>query len=138
MHSPPHAAPSQRGRARDVKAIGSSRHSKPILSSGASRAHGGIIRGKALGNAPNIGDFNLDDVAPEFVDLQGTVNIFPSNTRPTTIEIDDTAIIAVVIPFQQELAPLLQYVAKYYSPIAGRLYSILLNYSYFILFFREQ
>lgn len=121
MHSPPHAAPSQRGRGRDIKAIGgSSRHSKPIQSSGASRAYGGIIRGSALGNAPNIGDFESVSVAPQFVDVEGTVNIFPSNDRPTTLDIDETAVIAVTMPFEEGLAPLLQYVAKYYSPISGR------------------
>jgi hypothetical protein len=57
MHSPPHASAFQHGHRHDIKAVGSPRHAKPIQSSGASRAYGGIIRGKALGNIPNIGDF---------------------------------------------------------------------------------
>jgi hypothetical protein len=65
MYSPPQISASQHGHACDVKAIGgSSRHAKPIQSSGASRAYGGIIRGKALGNTPNIGDFDSVNPAP--------------------------------------------------------------------------
>jgi hypothetical protein len=125
MYSPPQISASQRGRARDVKAVGgSSRHAKPIQSSGASRAYGGIIRGKALGNAPNIGDFDSVDPAPEFVDVDATVNIFPSNTRPITIDVDETAVIAVIIPFEEDLALLLKSVAKYYSSMSGRQFKL--------------
>ena len=125
MHSPPQISASQRGRARDVKAVGgSSRHAKPIQSSGASRAYGGIIHSKALGNAPNIGDFDLVDPAPQFVDVDATVNIFPSNTRPTTIDVDEMPVIAVVIPFEEDLAFLLKSVAKYYSSMSGRQFKL--------------
>jgi hypothetical protein len=122
MHRPPHVPQFQRGRARNVKAIGSF-HSQPTnlksgLSSGASRTYGGVIGGKALGNVPNIGDFNSTDVNSQFVDVEGTVNLFPSNTRPTTLDVDETAIIAVTIPFEKALSPLLQQVAKYYSPLS--------------------
>ena len=121
MHSLPQISASQRGRACDIKAIGgSSRHAKPIQSSGASRAYGGIIRGKALGNAPNIGDFDPVHPAPDFVDVDATVNIFPSNTCPTTTDVDETPIMAVEIPFEEDLASLLKCIAKYYSPISGR------------------
>lgn len=119
MHSPPHGQSSQRGRARIVKAIGSSSGSQLVRSSGASKAYGATIRGKALGNAPNIGDFDAagDDTS---IDIEGTVNLFPSDTRPTTIDIDETAVIAVTIPFEGALAPLLQRVVKYYSPMSGK------------------
>ena len=121
MHSPPQISASQCGHACDVKAIGgSSRHAKPIQSGGASRAYGGIICGKALGNAPNIGDFDPVHPAPDFVDVDATVNIFPSNTHPTTTDVDKTPIMAVEIPFEEDLASLLKCIAKYYSPISGR------------------
>ena len=121
MYSPPQISASQHGHGRDIEAVGgSSRHAKPIESTGASRTYGGIIHGKALGNAPNIGDFDLADPAPEFVDIDATVNIFSSNTHPTTIDVDETAIMAVVIPFEEDLASLLKGVAKYYSPLSGR------------------
>jgi len=116
-HSSSHTASSQRGRACDIKAVGSSHQS-----SGASRTHGGFIRGNALGNAPNIGDFDSIDVPSPFVDVEGIVNIFASNTRPTTIDIDKTAMIAVIVPFEECLAPLLQSVARYYSPMSGMLF----------------
>jgi len=125
MHSPPQISASQRGRARDVKAVGgSSRHAKSIQSSGASRAYGGIIRGKALGNAPNIGDFDSVDLAPPSVDFDATVNILPSNTRPTTVNVDETAVMAVMTPFEEDLASLLKSVAKYYSPMSGRQFKL--------------
>ena len=79
-----------------------------------------------MGNAPNIGDFDMaDDDAP--IDLEGTVNVFPSNTRPTTIDIDETAVIAVTIPFEGGLAPLLQQVVKYYSPMSGKYFKYYLS-----------
>ncbi|EDR11747.1 uncharacterized protein LACBIDRAFT_323909 [Laccaria bicolor S238N-H82] len=117
MHSPPHGQSSQHGQARNVKAIGSSSGSQLVRSSGASKPYGATIHGKALGNAPNIGDFDPagDDIS---IDIEGTVNLFPSNTRPTTIDIDEAAVIAVTIPFEGALAPLLQHVAKYYSPMS--------------------
>jgi hypothetical protein len=125
MYSPPQISASQCGRAHDIKAVsGSSCHAKPIQSSGASRAYGGIIHSKALGNAPNIGDFDSVDPAPEFVDVDATVNIFPSNTRPITIDVDETAVIAVIIPFEEDLALLLKSVAKYYSSMSGRQFKL--------------
>src|SRR6266511_339746 len=81
---------------------------------------GGILGGKALGNVQNIGDFDSVDANPQSVDVEGTINIFLSNSRPTTMDIDETAVIAVTIPFEDSLAPLLSHVAKYYSPISGR------------------
>jgi len=80
MHSPPHAQPSQQGRARNVKVIGSSSHPQPVKSSGASKPYGGTIGGRAFGNAPNIGDFDLVEDNSPFNDVEGTVNLFPSNT----------------------------------------------------------
>jgi hypothetical protein len=126
MHSPPHVPHSQRGRGRNVKAIGAF-HSQPAKSSGASRSYGGFIGGKALGNMPNIGDLDSTDVNSQFVDVEGTVNLFPSNMRPTTMDIDETAVIAVTIPFEEALAPLLHQVAKYYSPLSGRYFKVYLN-----------
>ena len=124
MHSPPQISASQHGHTHDIKAVGgSSHHTKPIQSSGAFR-DGGIIHSKALGNAPNIGDFDLVDPAPQFVDVDATVNIFPSNTRPTTIDVDEMPVIAVVVPFEEDLAFLLKSVAKYYSSMSGRQFKL--------------
>ena len=120
MHSPPHALPSQRGRAPNVKPIGGSSCSQLVKSSGASKAYGATIGGRALGNTPNIGDFDAVEDDPPSIDIEGTVNLFLSNTRPTTLDIDETAVIAVNIPFEGALAPLLQCIAKYYSPMASR------------------
>jgi len=125
MHSLPQISASQRGCTHDVKAVGGLfHHAKPIQSSGASRAYGGIIRGKALGNAPNIGDFDLVDPSPQFVDVDAIVNIFPSNTCPTTIDVDEMPVIAVIIPFEEDLAFLLKSVAKYYPLMSGRQFKL--------------
>jgi hypothetical protein len=120
MHSPPHAQPSGQGRGHNIKPIGSSSRSKTVKSSGASRPYGGTIGGKAFGNAPNIGDFNAAEDDPSSINVEGTVNLFPSSTRPTTLDIDETAVIAVTIPFEADLAPLLKHVAKYYSSMSGK------------------
>ena len=61
MHSPPQGKSSQRGRAHTVKAVGSSSGSKVVRSSGASKPYGATIHGRALGNTPNIGDFDMAD-----------------------------------------------------------------------------
>jgi hypothetical protein len=53
--------------------------------------------------------------------LMPLVNIFSSNTCPITIDIDETAVIAVIISFKEDLALLLKSVAKYYSSMSGRL-----------------
>ena len=51
----------------------------------------------------NIGDFDPVHPAPDFVDVDATVNIFPSNTRPTTTDVDETPIMAVEVPFEEDL-----------------------------------
>ncbi len=127
MHSPPHALSSQRGRARIVKPIGSSSRPQPVKSSGASKPFGATIGGRALGNAPNIGDFDLAEDDSPFIDIEGTVNLFASNARPTTLDIDETAVIAVTIPYEGELGPLLQHIAKYYSPMSGKYFKFCLK-----------
>ena len=114
MQSPPHVTHSQCGCAPNVKAIGGFHHSQPAKSSGASRSYGGVIGGKALGNVLNIGNFDSKDVNSQFVDVEGTVNLLPSNTHPTTMDINEAAVIAVTIAFEEALASLLQQVAKYY------------------------
>jgi len=120
MHSPPHAQSSQQGHARNIKPVGSSSRAQQVKSSGASRPYGGTIGGKAIGNAPNIGDFIPVEDDTLSTNIEGTVNLFLSNTQPTTLDIDETAVIAVTIPFEGDLAPLLQHVAKYYSPMSGK------------------
>jgi len=71
MQGPPYCLSSQWGHAHTIKAIGSS--------SGASKPYGATICGRALGNAPNIGDFNAVD-EDTTIDIEGTVNLFSSNT----------------------------------------------------------
>ena len=58
------------------------------------------------------------------MDVDATINIFASNTRPTTIDVDETAVIAAIIPFEEDLAFLLKSVAKYYSSMSGKQFKL--------------
>lgn len=91
--------------------------------SGASRPYGGIIRGRAIGNAPNIGD--LQRLSPEHVDIQGLVDLVLSNDRPNVLEVDPSSVVAVSIPYTEQLGPVLERVARSYSPIRS-IYSIII------------
>jgi len=91
---------------------------------GSSRSTGGIIRGHALGNAPNIGD-PFDDVQQDVRPLsRGRVNVTIVQHPPEDIVIENpTSHLKVMSPCYETLAPLLKKVAKSYSPVRSK-YSI--------------
>ena len=128
MKSPPNSPPSRgergetRGRSHNIKPIGSGHSTKSGQSSGASQSFGGIIRGNAVGNTPNIGDFESMEVTSEPVEitLMASVNLWHSEKPPTTLEIDQNSIIGVEIPYVDTLAPLLQHVARCCSPLQSK------------------
>ena len=95
---------------------------------------GGIIHGKALGNTPKIGDFDLVEPDHQFVNVEGTVNIFPSNTCPTTMDINETAVIAAIVPFEESLGSL-HSVSKYYSSMSGMYSKVYLKIMILIFYF---
>ncbi|KAF8961698.1 hypothetical protein BDZ97DRAFT_1759713 [Flammula alnicola] len=112
MNSPPRSLPTR------APLPGRQTHSEAgSITSGASRPYGGILRGRALGNAANIGDLNPDNMSPEPIDIEATVNLFVSKERPSSLDVDESAIISVQIPYVEQLAPLLEDVAKCYSPV---------------------
>ena len=91
---------------------------------GSSCSTGGIICGRALGNAPNIGDpFNdvQDDVKPLF---HGQVNVTIVQQPPGDVVVENpTSHLKVMSPCYETLAPILKKVAKSYSPVCSK-YSI--------------
>ncbi|KAF8885043.1 hypothetical protein BD779DRAFT_1442756 [Infundibulicybe gibba] len=88
----------------------------PPRAFGASRTVGGILRGKALGNTPNLGDYSE-------MDPQGKVRVYLSNTDPA--EVDHTEMrssFSMNHPVVSNVAPVLQALDGRYSPIRSSLF----------------
>lgn len=96
---------------------------------GSSRSTGGILRGRALGIAPNIGD-PLDDVPQEVQPLsRGRINVTIVQQPPADVVIENpTSHLKVLSPCYETFAPLMKKVAKSYSPVRSK---------YFIIFMRN-
>ena len=88
---------------------------------GSSRSTGGILRGRALGNAPNIGD-PFDDVQQDVKPLsRGRVNVTIVQHPPGDLVIENpTSHLKVMSPCYETLGPLLKKVAKSYSPVRSK------------------
>jgi hypothetical protein len=86
---------------------------------------GGILRGRALGNAFNAADYGdaLDALYP----ITGKVLVYSSNQDPANLTIQDmkptTFIRHDVTP---SIQPILAKVADKYSPIRSKLYLIMI------------
>lgn len=88
---------------------------------GSSRSTGGILRGNALGNAPNIGD--LFDAMPQDVQplSRGRVNVTIVQQPPSNIVVENpTSHLKVNSPCYETLGPLLKKVARSYSPVRSK------------------
>ncbi|KDR65513.1 hypothetical protein GALMADRAFT_232924 [Galerina marginata CBS 339.88] len=84
---------------------------------GSSRATGGFSRGRAVGNAPNIGDsVTLNDQETFLPEGQVNLTIVPDPPGTTVIK-DATSVITVNTPCFPTLAPLLKRVGRSYSPL---------------------
>ena len=94
-----------------------------------SRSTGGILRGRALGIAPNIGD-PLDDVPQEVQPLsRGRINVTIVQQPLADVVIENsTSHLKVLSPCYETFAPLMKKVAKSYSPVRSK---------YFIIFMRN-
>ena len=88
---------------------------------GSSCSTGGILRGRALGNAPNIGD-PFDDVQQDVKPLsRGRVNVTIVQHPPGDLVIENpTSHLKVMSPCYETLGPLLKKVAKSYSPVRSK------------------
>ena len=120
MSSPPHSRATtdiRRGRPTDVKFL------SPTRPSGASRPYGGVFRAHAFGNAPNMADQELvDPVEPILV--QGKVNYFVTKDPPSTVDVNTSSLTAILSPCYPTLRPLLERVARRYSPVRSKFFPI--------------
>ncbi|KAF8870855.1 hypothetical protein BD779DRAFT_1454802, partial [Infundibulicybe gibba] len=84
----------------------------PPRAFGASRTVGGILRGKALGNTPNLSDY------PE-MDPQGKVRVYTSNADPAEMDlIEMKSSFSMNHPVVSNAAPVLQALdGRYWSPM---------------------
>jgi len=92
-----------------------------VPANGSSRSTGGILRGNALGNAPNIGD--LFDAMPQDVQplSRGRVNVTIVQQPPSNIVVENpTSHLKVNSPCYETLGPLLKKVARSYSPVRSK------------------
>jgi hypothetical protein len=95
---------------------------------GSSRSTGGVIRGRAVGNAPNIGD-PFDDMQQEVRPLpRGRINITITQQPPGDVVIENpTSHLKVLSPCYETFAPLMKKVAKSYSPVCSEYLIILIQ-----------
>lgn len=92
-----------------------------VPANGSSRSTGGILRGNALGNAPNIGD--LFDAMPQDVQplSRGRINVTILQQPPSNIVVENpTSHLKVNSPCYETLGPLLKKVARSYSPVRSK------------------
>jgi hypothetical protein len=92
---------------------------------GSSRSTGGILRGRALGIAPNIGD-PFDDMQQDVRPLsRGRINLTIVEHPPEDVIIENpTSHLKVLSPCYETFAPLMKKVAKSYSPVRSKYYII--------------
>ena len=92
---------------------------------GSSRSTGGILRGRALGIAPNIGD-PLDDMRQDVTPLsRGQINVMIVQQPPGDVVIENTTShLKVMSPCYETFACLMKKVAKSYSPIRSKYFII--------------
>ena len=88
---------------------------------GSSRASGGILRNKALGNVFNFGD---EQPVDDHVQAEGYVNLSIVSEPPKSLVVEDgTSIIKVLTPCHSTMGPLLERVARAYSPLRSKLFT---------------
>ena len=94
---------------------------RELPANGSSRLTGGILRGHALGNTPNIGD-SFEDMEPDIKPLaRGWINVTIVQQPPGDLIIENpTSHLKVMLPCYGTMAPLLKKVAKSYSPVRSK------------------
>ena len=94
---------------------------RELPANGSSRSTGGILRGCALGNTPNIGD-PFEDMEPDVKPLaHGRINVTIVQQPPGDLIIENPiSHLKVMSPCYETLAPLLKKVAKSYSPVCSK------------------
>jgi hypothetical protein len=88
----------------------------PPRPQGSSRTTGGILRGRALGNAYNVADF--DEVMDELHPIPGRVLVYSSNEDPANLSIQTMKPSTFIKhDVTRSIQPVLTKVAEKYSPI---------------------
>ena len=83
---------------------------------GASRTHGRILRGRAQGNLPNIGDFA--DAEEEFFPVQGKIHIYVSDSvNPDDWRLADMSRQVLKHPVNWSFATILRAIGDKHSPV---------------------
>ena len=96
-----------------------------VPANGSSHSTRGILRGRALGIAPNIGD-PFDDMQQEVRPLsRGRINLTIVEHPPGDVIIENpTSHLKVLSPCYETFAPLMKKVAKSYSPVRSKYFII--------------
>jgi len=127
----------QRGRSTTPKAAtavldGDVRMQSPQNSSaslrGASRTVGGLFRGNAVGNSLNAADFSNHDNNNYIGPVHGQVNIYLAQDDPSRLSPDSLTPYARFLHDyapQTPIAPVLQKVARKYSPVRSNYFLII-------------
>lgn len=93
--------------------------------SGASKAVGGTFRGRALGNAPNIGD--IDHQTPSPVERFGMIDFFHASNKPTAAMVDKDSDMCLEVPYAEHFGSVLTHVARDYSPVRRMVFFFVLK-----------
>jgi hypothetical protein len=82
---------------------------------------GGIIRGKAMGNALNMADMSpIEDFDQELPYQMGKVRLFVSNRNPEFLDISSMQpAMTAEAPVTGTIQPVLEALADTYSPVQG-------------------
>ena len=82
---------------------------------------GGILRGKAMGNALNMADMSpIEDFDQELPSHIGKVRLFVSNRNPEFLDISSMQpAMTAEAPVTETIQPVLEALADSYSPIQG-------------------
>jgi hypothetical protein len=98
---------------------------RSVPANGSSRSAGGVLRGRALGNAPNIGD-PFDTMPQDIQPLpRGRINVTIVKQPPSDVIVENpTSHLKVMSPCYETLGPLLKKVAKSYSPVRSKYFII--------------
>ena len=91
---------------------------------GSSRSTGGILRGRALGIAANIGD-PFDDMQEVRPLSRGRINLTIVEHPPGDVIVENpSSHLKVLSPCYETFAPLMKKVAKSYSPVRSKYFII--------------
>jgi hypothetical protein len=98
---------------------------RSVPANGSSCSAGGVLHGRALGNAPNIGD-PFETMPQDIQPLpRGQINVMIVKQPPSDVIVENpTSHLKVMSPCYETLGPLLKNMAKSYSPVRSKYFII--------------